>query len=529
MKRLSVCIAGLVCSVGLAEVPLWSVTQTDLFLEGIGLALSPQREVYVQVDHYDSGDPRIDKYDATGALAWSRSVGNGYPVGLKATREGGVLAQSNYSQKGGGGEVIVWKVSPSGAPEWRWGFTDNFELVYAEDRVGDVYFGYKNRLAKVSGITGDVVWQKTFTNNQVAHPVVDSANRCVLVVGTNRYVFAPDGTELQHTQIPIAGPTYNGGVGVAIDEADNLFIGNNSGQYAKLDPSGQTIFTGALGNKIVYVSVFKGEALLSYAVYAQGVTRMAKLAADGTVLWNKFGASGPGDLYRPAFGARFDTLGGVIGGGGYFDVVMGKYRAQNGNTWYSQTIGPGDHYAAFDIDGSGNMAIAYVTKFSSYTVAFYNGGIEHTAATLNRGVTTEHSHYALHNSSDGYWRIRPGAVFSNQQAPISFTLNHLAPAENPASMSVVVESRATSAAIRQNVSVYNFSTASWTLIESVSGLPTGGSPDRYATISVPNPVQHVGPQREIRVKVEYKADGPIFSYPWTVSIDRELVNYTRVE
>jgi len=257
-----------------------------------------------------------------------------------------------------------------------------------------------------------LIWQKEFTTSGLPYPAVDSANRCVLVVGTHRYVFAPDGTELQHTQLPIAGPTYNGGVGLAIDEEDNLFVGNSSGGYGKFDPSGQTIFTGALGNKIVYVSVFKGEALLTSAVHAQDVTRMAKLAADGTVLWNKFGVNGTGTQYRPAFIARFDTLGGVIGGGGYEDVVIGKYSAQNGSTWYSQTIEPGGRYAALDVDGSGNMAIAHDEPSSSgYTVAFYAGGIEHTAATLNRGITTEHSHFALHNSSDGYWRIRPGAVF----------------------------------------------------------------------------------------------------------------------
>ncbi|MBA3727006.1 MAG: hypothetical protein H0W86_11295 [Armatimonadetes bacterium] len=519
MKRLSVCISGLVCSIGLAEVPQWSVTQSDFVWEGMEVALSPQREVYVQVN--DDFHPRIDKYDATGTLVWSRAVWDGYPLGLKATRDGGVLSQSNYSQKGGGGNFTVFKISPSGATEWLWGFADDFRTSSAEDHVGDVYFGRVNRLDKVNGITGVVVWQKVFTAGNLAYPAVDSANRCVLVVGTHRYVFAPDGTELQHTQLPIAGPTYNGGVGVAIDEADNLFVGNASGQYGKFDPSGQTIFTGLLGNEIVYVSLFKDEALLTYwSPGQQGGTLMSKLAANGTVLWTKLGVNTFGDIYRPAFVARFDTLGGVIGGGGFQGVVMGKYRAQNGNTWYSQTIDPG-RYAAIDVDRSGNFAIANREEWpsSGYTVEFYAGGIEHAAATLNRGTTTENSHYALHNSSDGYWRIRPGAVFSNQQAP----------AENPASMSVVIESRATSAAIRQNVSVYNFSTATWTLIESVSGLPTGGAPDRYATISVPNPVQHVGSQREIKVKVEYRADGPIFAYPWTVSIDRELVKYTRAE
>ncbi|MDQ2986897.1 MAG: hypothetical protein M3R13_09285 [Armatimonadota bacterium] len=166
--------------------------------------------------------------------------------------------------------------------------------------------------------------------------------------------------------------------------------------------------------------------------------------------------------------------------------------------------------------------------FEGYKVSFYAGGIEHTTATLDRGVIFEHSHHALYNSSDGYWRLRPGPTFSSQQAPISFRLNHVAPAEDPASMSVVLESRASASAIRQDVWVYNFSTATWTLIESTSGLPTAG-PDRYAVIPVPNPVQYVGPQREIRVRVEYKAEGPLFGYPWTASIDRELVRYTRDE
>jgi len=83
----------------LAEVPQWSVTQSGYSGNQIGLALSPQREVYVQVDEGEYS--RIDKYDATGALAWSSFAGFS-PVWLKATRDGGVLAQSIYSPKRGG-------------------------------------------------------------------------------------------------------------------------------------------------------------------------------------------------------------------------------------------------------------------------------------------------------------------------------------------------------------------------------------------------------------------------------------------
>jgi len=155
----------------------------------------------------------------------------------------------------------------------------------------------------------------------------------------------------------------------------------------------------------------------------------------------------------------------------------------------------------------------------------FRNGIDHDTATLIRGRTTENSHFAMMHSGDGYWSIAPGAVFSNQQAPISMILSHTAPPENPQEMAVTLESRGTANGVKQSVEVYNFANSTWTSLESNVVLPFGGSPDRYAILSIANPTAHIGPGRKIRVRIEYRNDSPVFIWPWQARIDREFIRF----
>ncbi|MDQ2987387.1 MAG: hypothetical protein M3R13_11845 [Armatimonadota bacterium] len=157
----------------------------------------------------------------------------------------------------------------------------------------------------------------------------------------------------------------------------------------------------------------------------------------------------------------------------------------------------------------------------------YRNGIDHDSAELVRGRTTEHSRFAMMHSSDGYWSIAPGPVFTQQQNPVSMIVKHTAPPENPTEMGVILESRGSAGGVKQSVAVYNFSSSTWTSLESNVVLPFGGSPDRYAILPVPNPVSHIGPGREIRLRVEYRNDSPVFVWPWNARIDREMIRYVK--
>lgn len=165
--------------------------------------------------------------------------------------------------------------------------------------------------------------------------------------------------------------------------------------------------------------------------------------------------------------------------------------------------------------------------FETLRITRYRNGIDHDSAQLVRGRTTENSHRALMHSGDGYWSIAPGPVLANQQAPISMILKHTAPPENPTEMGVILESRGSVNGVKQSVQVYNFSTSTWTSLESNVVLPFGGAADRYAILPVPNPVNHIGRGREIRLRVEYRNDSPVLVWPWTARLDREMIRYVK--
>ncbi len=188
----------------------------------------------------------------------------------------------------------------------------------------------------------------------------------------------------------------------------------------------------------------------------------------------------------------------------------------------------GDLYPKFAVGrGSDLFTAQVVCPDRLLRVIRYRIGIDHDSAQLVRGRTTENSHWAIMHSSDGYWSIAPGPVFTNQQNPISMIVKHTAPPENPTEMGVTLESRGSVNGVKQSVQVYNFSTSTWTSLESNVVLPFGGAADRYAILPVPNPVNHIGPGREIRLRVEYRNDSPVFVWPWTARIDREMIRYVK--
>src|SRR5947207_14411726 len=88
---------------------------------------------------------------------------------------------------------------------------------------------------------------------------------------------------------------------------------------------------------------------------------------------------------------------------------------------------------------------------------------------------------------------------------------------------LVVESRAQQVNIRQTIEVFNFSTGAYVQFNQLL-LPTT-SPDTVTTSSLSPSENYIGTGNQVRLKVSYKAVGPILSYPWQVFIDEATLRF----
>jgi hypothetical protein len=141
--------------------------------------------------------------------------------------------------------------------------------------------------------------------------------------------------------------------------------------------------------------------------------------------------------------------------------------------------------------------------------------------TLNieRGILMAGNVNDLLFSDDSRLQLRPGPVFSTAQNPVSMILEGTSPLANPASMTFRFEGQATATAIQRTVEAYNFSTGQWVVVN------TGASTtdDSATAINISNAGAFVEDgTNKVRVRLGFKATGPIFSYPWTARVDRAV-------
>jgi hypothetical protein len=153
--------------------------------------------------------------------------------------------------------------------------------------------------------------------------------------------------------------------------------------------------------------------------------------------------------------------------------------------------------------------------------------IEHNAAAVAPGATIAGSDANLFASDDVRWEIRPGVVLVSTQDPVGVILSGTAPGTAPSALTVTVETSASTGAanIRQIVEARNFTSGTWTNLETFSPLPSGAAPDRSVTLNVPL-ANHIGPGNEVRIRLLAKANGPVLVYPWRYRIDRQYWTYT---
>ena len=182
--------------------------------------------------------------------------------------------------------------------------------------------------------------------------------------------------------------------------------------------------------------------------------------------------------------------------------ASGLIALNGGSGWTYQTNAPG----AFRVDVRATQTITASTT------------------TLSPGIVVSGTPADLNTSNDVYYTLRPGVVLSSSQSPIVLNASYTLPGGSASALGSVVESRAQQANIRQTIDAFNFSTSIYVQLNQ-QVLPTT-TPDTVVTSTLNPPANFIGAGNEVRLKISYKAVGPILSYPWQVFIDEATLRFT---
>jgi hypothetical protein len=139
-----------------------------------------------------------------------------------------------------------------------------------------------------------------------------------------------------------------------------------------------------------------------------------------------------------------------------------------------------------------------------------------TSFVRNRGnIISGNNIAAVQNSDDTKMVIQPGVVFSSSQSPVDIDFSGTAPLMPLTSVTLRVESSASSTNIRLFVEMFDYDANAWVVVHE--GPSTTG--DTTYNIVRNDWDRWVGPSGQLRAKVRYKATGPVFAFPWTGRID----------
>jgi hypothetical protein len=128
--------------------------------------------------------------------------------------------------------------------------------------------------------------------------------------------------------------------------------------------------------------------------------------------------------------------------------------------------------------------------------------------------------------SDNFYLVgAPGIVFSTANPPIRLVLTSTSTTTSPTQVAMQIEGKSTSASIQQQVEFWNYQTNAWVLADTRN---TSTTDTAIQVIAPGTPAHYVNQtSRQIQTRLSYKAQGPVFVYPWRVSWDQTVWRITR--
>lgn len=250
-------------------------------------------------------------------------------------------------------------------------------------------------------------------------------------------------------------------------------------------PDGQRIITGDSSGSVELWSAVTF-AQLSTLPSHPGGTFVSRFSPDGTTILTG-GADGRIRLSRASDG-----------------FTLRLWDKEVSGTIYRVDYAPdGERYAIARSDGTLAMARLWSSGVDQFEIVRGNrksGGFIDMLESDNLSAT-----------------FTPGIVFSTGQAPVEVVISGRVQWHTPAILHFDLETSGSAATLQQTVELYNFSTASWTLV-GTENLSTTETQFSITIGSLPQNYVEAG-TGAVRARLRCRQTGPVFAYPWQYRID----------
>lgn len=184
-------------------------------------------------------------------------------------------------------------------------------------------------------------------------------------------------------------------------------------------------------------------------------------------------------------------------------------------------VGNIDNVSSFGEDLEGNL---YIVDFGGeiFKVIDANLSVEVNVTSVNtvRGVPNAGSVGNLSDSDDVYITFNPGFTLNSMEAPVWLELTGNAGSSNPGVLSFSVEANANTINIGQQISLLNYDTNEFELMDSQN---VGFNTDSVVTVTATGDLSRfvdAANNNQVRAQTSWRANGFLLVFPWLVSIDQ---------
>jgi choice-of-anchor B domain-containing protein len=193
---------------------------------------------------------------------------------------------------------------------------------------------------------------------------------------------------------------------------------------------------------------------------------------------------------------------------GWFDTYPADDTPVYEGTWSNYPFFPSGTIIASDI----NRGLFILNPAEAMTRQ-----IPPTGYSRIRGIEVSGNLASLQADDDNRLTLRPGITFTTGQAPIEIEVTAKADSLTPLKLDILSVARASAGTIQERFELFNYSTNAFEFIDSRM-LTTSDAP--FTAIPMANLNRFVGPDKTVKLRLSYRATGPVFAYPWNAAIDR---------
>jgi hypothetical protein len=192
--------------------------------------------------------------------------------------------------------------------------------------------------------------------------------------------------------------------------------------------------------------------------------------------------------------------------------------ALNGNGVFRLFVTPDHGSTAATYAGFANSGVEGPTLIFDFEIQPVSKQIPPNAFVVIRGIQTGGDLSSVIASDESYMMFEPGITLSPAEPPVWLEFRSTSLTADPSTLSFAIEAAANTTGLVQRIEVFDYGVGAWQLADT----RVASTADVTTTVVLAGDLSRFifDESGEMKARVSWKAEGPVFLFPWTIRLDQ---------